>query len=166
MNNDPVYTRFREILWRRKLTGAEQSELDAWLAAHPEARMEWELESALSHRLAEMADAPVPSNFTARVVQAAHRKAAGREGRSAPGWRVAWNRLVPRVALALVLAVVGLAGYVHFEAAAQRAKFAHKLQSNVAAAPSADVLMDFETIRKLRFDEPQAPDEKLLAIMQ
>ena len=36
MNPDPVYQRLRETGWRRPLTAAEQAELRAWLAAHPE----------------------------------------------------------------------------------------------------------------------------------
>jgi len=36
MNPDSTYQRLREIGWRRPLTEAEQAELRAWLAAHPD----------------------------------------------------------------------------------------------------------------------------------
>src|ERR1035437_9606030 len=37
MTNDPIYNHLRELGWRRKLTGAEEAQLRAWLAARPEA---------------------------------------------------------------------------------------------------------------------------------
>ncbi len=76
MSNDPTYNRLRELSWRRKLTGAEEAELRAWLAAHPDAQADWEAEAGLNAALGRLPDAPVPSNFTARVLQAVEREAA------------------------------------------------------------------------------------------
>ena len=42
MSSDPIYDQLRELSWRRKLTGAEEARLRAWLAAHPEAQADWE----------------------------------------------------------------------------------------------------------------------------
>ncbi len=36
--DNPVYQRLLELSWRRKLTDAETAELQAWLAANPDAR--------------------------------------------------------------------------------------------------------------------------------
>ena len=81
MNHDPTETRMRELSWRRKLTSAEQAELDAWLAAHPEAAAQWQEEAALNALLEQLPGATVPSNFTARVMQDIDREMvdAGRE---------------------------------------------------------------------------------------
>ena len=67
MKHDSVHERLREILWRRPLTAAEAAELRAWLAAHPDAAADWATEQQLSRAVRRLADAPVPSNFTARV---------------------------------------------------------------------------------------------------
>ena len=75
MKNDAFLSLLRESSWRRKLTEAEQAELRAYLAAHPDARADWEMESALNAALTRLPDAPVPSNFTARVLQAVEREA-------------------------------------------------------------------------------------------
>src|SRR6185295_18846010 len=102
MNNDPVYQRLREIAWRRKLTAAEQAELRAWLATHPEATAECEIDFALDDALAPLPDAPAPSNFTARVLQGIEREAM----QSAPrpkNWAWVWRVLVPRAAVAMVV---------------------------------------------------------------
>src|SRR5438067_2362092 len=98
MTNDPGFRKWREISWRRKLTPAEEAELRAWLAVHPEARAEWEAEIALTNTLVRsLPDVPVASNFTARVLQAVDRETAAREPRL-PGWQP-WKRWLPRVAL-------------------------------------------------------------------
>src|SRR5256885_6899122 len=94
--NIPDYQRLRELAWRRKLTPAELAE---WRAAHPEAAADAEAEAALSDALARLPDAPVPSNFTARVLQDLEREAT----RPAPrtrDWFWFWRVFVPRAAAA------------------------------------------------------------------
>lgn len=153
MNPDPVYQRLREISWRRALTETEQAELRAWLAAHPEQQSDTEADSALSQALAKLPDAPMPSNFTARVLQAIEREAAtaartaGRT--SAPWWRI----LIPRIAVATVVVGISAMAYRHNQAVKREelADAAKDLVAVAAAAPSADltVLEDFEAIRSM-----------------
>src|SRR5947207_1198597 len=76
MTNDPRYHHLRELSWRRQLTGAEEAELRAWLAAQPEAQAGWEAEAELNEALGRLADAPVSTNFTTRVLQAVELEAA------------------------------------------------------------------------------------------
>ena len=111
MTNDPIYNRLRELSWRRKLTAAEAAELQAWLAAHPEARADWEAEAGLNEALGRLPDAPVPSNFTARVLQAVEREAAA-ELRRRRTWQV-WLRWrwLPKAAVAAVVLGAGLVSY-------------------------------------------------------
>ena len=109
MTNDPIHDHLRELSWRRQLTGAEEAQLRAWLAARPEAQADWEAEAGLNAALGRLPDAPVPSNFTTRVVQAAEREAAA--GLRQPGWKWGgWPRLrwLPRVALTATVVSAGV----------------------------------------------------------
>src|SRR5579859_3513900 len=78
MTNDPLSEFGRELGWR-KLPAERESELRAWLAAHPEAQADWELENALTEGLERLADVPVASNFTARVMDEVRRDNGRRE---------------------------------------------------------------------------------------
>jgi anti-sigma factor RsiW len=167
MNNDPLYHRLRELSWRRELTRAEQAELQAWLAAHPEAQADWAAETGLNEALRQLPDAPVPSNFTARVLQAVEQDAAleqRRQGRGLGMW--AWApRWLSRAAYATVLLGLGLVSY-HAGATARQRQLAASLETvaRVSAAPSPAILEDFDAIRALPVSPP--PDVELLALLQ
>jgi anti-sigma factor RsiW len=162
--NDPHFNHFREIRWRRPLTPSEETELRARLAANPEAREDWELETALSDRLAELPDAAVPSNFTARVLQSVER-----ETRAAPRAKfrrgISWRSFLPKAALAVAAFSLGLFTY-HEHAAAKRLELAQSVAafSEVSSLPGPEILKDFEAIRRLNTTPP--PDEELLALMK
>jgi anti-sigma factor RsiW len=165
MNPDPVYQRLREIGWRRSLTEAEQAELHAWLAAHPEAQAEAEADTALSQALAKLPDAPVPSNFTARVLQTIERETATAERAvtksSAPWWRI----LFPRIAVTTAVVGVGLIAYRHNQAVKQEelADAAKNLVTVAGTAPLSDpvVIEDFDVIRQM-----SQADDSLLALSE
>ena len=165
MNQDPIEIRLRELGWRRELTDAERTQLRAWLARHPDAQADWEMEEQLSALLNRLSDAPVSSNFTARVMQAAEHEAVSMEREAAK--RSAWflQTLLPRVAIAVVLVSAGLFVFQRYEAT-QRAEIARSLVavSQVESLPSAAFLEDFEAIRRLGRKSPV--DEELLALMQ
>jgi hypothetical protein len=164
MNNDPVYERLREIGWRRKLTEAEAAELRAWLAAHPEAAAEHEGESALNRALGRLPDAPVPSNFTARILQAIERE----EQQTAPRTRDRawlWRVLVPRTVAAMLVLGVGALATLQYRMK-QRANIGDSLVTiaTVPTMPSLQALEDFDVIQKL--DSGSAADRELLALLQ
>jgi len=161
-DNGPI-SRLRESGWRRKLTGAEQAELDAWLAANPGTRADWERESALQTALERLPETPVPSNFTARVMQAIERE----EGRArAWNWSWNWHVLVPRVAIAT--AVVMLAGLTFHQYSLRNQRVALVKSLALATAgqpvPSPEALENLDAIR--RMSRPQHADDELLALMQ
>jgi anti-sigma factor RsiW len=161
MKNDAFLSKLRESSWRRKLTDAEQAELRAYFATHPEARIDWEMESALSTAFLRLPDAPVPSNFTTRVLQAVDREAV--RPRS---WSWNWRVLVPRVAFAtVVVAFTGLAVH-HHEVYSQRVALVKSvvLATRGQPVPSPDALENFDAIR--RMSQPQHADDELLALMQ
>jgi hypothetical protein len=166
MSNDPIYNHLRELSWRRKLTGAEEAELRAWLAAHSEAQADWDAEAGLNAALGRLPDAPVPGNFTARVLQAAEREgAAGRRWREGR-WR-GWLRLgwLPRAAFGAMLLGAGLLSYRQVQTVHhQRLVESVAAVSAVSSLPSPDILKDFDAIRVL--NPTLAPDEQLLAVLQ
>jgi len=160
MKNEPLQNQLRELAWRRKLTDGEKD----GLRAQPEAQAELELESRLSDALARMPDASLPSNFTARVIQAIEREEA--HVAKTQKWSWYWRVLVPRFAVAV--AIVGFAGlaYQRHEVG-KRAEFARDiaLLAQAQPVPSVEVLKNFDAIQRLSQTTPRADDE-LLALLQ
>lgn len=164
MNHDPTYQRLKEIGWRRKLTDAEQAELRAWIAAHPEAAADIEQESVLTDALTKSPDAPVPSNFTARVMAAIEQdEAAQRRATSRPK-ASCWRVFIPRFAVATLVVITVALGYRH-TVAVKRLELtdAAKQIAESHALSDMAVIEDFETIRGLNPDEATV-DENLLAM--
>ncbi len=164
MNQDPVYQKLREIGWRRPLHQAEQAELRAWLVAHPQAQAEVEADLILSAALAKLPEATVPTNFTARVLQAIEKEAAVAP-RTAPPKSFWWTRVfLPRFALTAILLVGGTLVYQQ-NLKRQRGSLANVAQEIIAAGSFSDptVLADFEVIASLSPTMALA-DEKLLAL--
>jgi anti-sigma factor RsiW len=162
--NESDYNQLREKAWRRKLTAAEEADVRAWLAAHPESRPDWEIEGCLTEALGRLPDAPVPSNFTARVLQAVEREAitASRPKASRP-WFL--RSLARRLAVAAVVLGVGLLTY-HEHTVAKRAELVRgvKVVAGVSSLPGPDILQDFDTIRQI--SSTPGPDSELLALMK
>lgn len=148
----------------RKLTAADTAQLRAWLEEHPELRADWETETRLTEALARLPDAPVPSNFTARVLQAIERDAAA--ARSAR-LRLPWfmRSLVPRAAAAGVIFAAALLTY-HERTVTKRAELVQgvKVVAGVSSLPSPEILQDFDTIRQM--SSAPGPDTELIALMK
>jgi anti-sigma factor RsiW len=163
MKDNELHSKLRESGWRRKLTEAEKAALRAYLATNPEARADWEMESALNAALTRLPDAPVPSNFTARVLQAVEREEARPRIWS---WRWTWHTLVPRVAFTVaVITFIGLV-FQHHEIYRQRIALARNvaLVTRGQPMPSPEALENFDAIR--RMSQPQHADDELLVLMQ
>jgi len=159
MKNSEFLSKLRESGWRRKLTAAEQAELQTWLAAHPEAQAEWEMELRLNAALSRLPDVPVPSNFTARVMQAI-------ETVPAHGWHWRWRVLMPRIAFATVIITFGGLVVHQHEVDRQRLALVRSvaLVTQGQPVPSPEALENFDTIRRL--SQPQHADDELIALMQ
>jgi anti-sigma factor RsiW len=165
MTNDPLF-RLRELSWRRSLNDAEKAELRALLEAHPEAQAEWEADSHLTEALCRLPDAPMPSNFTARVLQAVEREATGARRHFEPvSWLVRLRPWLPRAAFAAVALGAGLFSY-HEVLRAHRARLVQSVAtvSDVSSLPSPEILKDFDAIQAMPPTPP--PDEALLALLQ
>jgi hypothetical protein len=158
--NNPDYQRFRELAWRRRLTEAERTELRA---ACPEVTADAEAEAALSDALARLPDAPVPSNFTARVLQGLERKTLQPVAR-AHDWKWVWRVLVPRTAVATVIMGASLVGYHRHQLAQRKAVGESIVTVASQSLPSPQILEDFDVIQKL--DTTPPADRDLLALLQ
>jgi len=121
------------------------------------------LEARLSQALARLPDAAVPSNFTARVMQAVEVEESRRARRWSLGWN--WHALLPRVAV--MAAVVLFAGLTlhHYELNSRRTALARNvaLVAGSQPLPNVEALKNFDAIQ--RMSQPRA-DEELLALMQ
>ena len=160
MKDEPLQNHLRELAWRRKLTGAERAEL----RAQPAAQADLDLESRLTEALGRVPDVPVPSNFTARVLQSVELEEL--RGARTRSWSWYWRVLVPRVAV--VAAVVGLAGLAyHRHESYQRVQLARDiaLLAKAQPLPSVEALRNFDAIQRMSQANTQA-DDKLLALLQ
>jgi hypothetical protein len=140
--------------------------LRAWLAARPEAQADWDTEARLNAALGRLPDVPVPSNFTACVLQAAEREAAAELRRGERKWPF-WRRLrwPPKVAFATIVLGVGMVSY-HQLQAARFAAYGRSVAavSDVSSLPSPEILKDFDAIRVS--NPTSLPDEQLLAVLE
>lgn len=149
MTNDPLYNQLRERCWRGKLTADEVAELRDWLATHPTAQADLAAEAGLNEALARLSDAPVPGNFTARVLQSIELDRAAELRRQRGKWQV-WLRWrwLPKVAAAAVVLVAGLVSYQQVAKVARRAEYGQSVAvvANVSSLPGPEVLKDFDAI--------------------
>lgn len=145
MKSTPL-ERIKELACRRPLSAAEQAQLNDLLAADPSAWPERNEELALTALLNGLPDAPLASNFTARVM----REIANLESTAArpPRWR--WWSLRTwsgRMAWSTAVVAVSLVGWSQYRLQ-QRSEYVRSLTTigEVAAVPSVEVLRDFDAI--------------------
>ena len=122
-----------------------------------------ELEARLTRALARLPDAPVSSNFTARLMQAVDLEESRRSRRWNFGWN--WHALVPRIAVtASVVLFAGLTLH-HYELVARRNTLARNaaMVTGSQPLPSVEALKNFDAIQ--RMSQPGA-DQELLALMK
>ena len=125
--------------------------------------MKDELQNELREKLSRLPDAPVASNFTARVMQQIDLE----ESRRSRKWNFIfnWHAFLPRIAVTTaVVLFAGLTVHRH-ELNVHRAVLAKNVALVVEAQPlpSVDALKNFDVIQ--RMSQPRA-DEELLALMQ
>ena len=120
-----------------------------------------ELEARLSRALARLPDAPVPSNFTAQVLQAVELE----ESRRSRKWSWNWHALLPRIAVTAAVVLFAGLTFHHYELTSRRNALAQNvvLVAGSQPLPSMDALKNFDVIQ--RMSQPRADDE-LLALMQ
>jgi hypothetical protein len=154
MENEP--SNQHESLWRRKLTGNERAELRAQPGLEAEAR--------LTDALTKLSDAPVPSNFTARVMDAIDREE--RAAARSRGWQWNWRSLFPRLAVSTAVLIFAGMSIQRYEVHAQRQEMARTVAmvATSKSQPSVDALADLDAIR--RMSQSGHADSDLLADLQ
>jgi hypothetical protein len=144
-----------ESLWRRKLSEAERNAL----RGQPDA----ELEARLTDALTKIPDAPVSSNFTARVLDAIELE----EKRIArTGWHWNWQRLFPRIAVATAVLLFAGISIQRYETNSHRAALAKEVAAVAASQPlpSVDALENLDAIQHM--SQSSRADTDLLAALQ
>lgn len=169
--NPPELDQLIDLARRRMLSAEEQVRLDQLLAAAPGAWPERDEELALSRLLAGLPDAPLASNFSARVMQAidlADARAARDAVDTGPNW---WpRRWFGRLAWATAAVAVSGFSWLQYQNW-QRAETARSLQviTEVASVPSVEALKDFDVIQSFASVPPAmdiAGDQELLNALQ
>lgn len=112
--------------------------------------------------LSRLTDAPVPSNFTARVMQAVEREES--QAAQSSGWRWNWRALLPRAATVAVAVVASALAVQYHEVNSHREQIARNVALVVRAQPlpSVEALQNFDAIQ--RMSQPAHADEGLLAL--
>ena len=151
-----------EAAWRRRLTPDELARVRQHLAKHPEASPEWEGELALTRILNRLPSAPVSSNFTALVLEAARKTPARR------GW---WHQLDdwfpegwrPRLGLGTAMVCLSLLTIREYQTL-QRQRMARELVGSMASNQPVEWLKNFDAIKS--FDRVEVADKELLEVLQ
>jgi anti-sigma factor RsiW len=160
----PDENRLAEALCRGKFTPDEDAQLRAYLATHPEDHADWEEELSLNYLLDQAPNAPVSSNFTARVMQAAAQARPCRGSALANLWRRwAGQHWIPRTATIAATVVLGLFAY-HQHQVNVRQEVARTLAAMVTGN-SLDVLQNFDEIERLA-QVPHDVERDLIAALQ
>lgn len=154
MNNQ--FENSGEPLWRRKLSAAERAKLRA--------QPELELEARLTAALAKIPDAPVPSNLTARVLNAIELEE--KQNSDPRIWALNWRLLWPRVAAVAAVFIFAGVGFQRYEAKAHRLELAKSIARVTVAQPppSVEALENLDAIQ--RMSQPVHADGDLLAALQ
>src|SRR5262245_4327760 len=165
--NETEYQALVEVSWHRPLTANEQAQLDAWLAANPAARLDWEMDVALTRELQRLPEAPLASNFTAQVMLAVEQESRVAARRfSVSDWVLRWlRRPASRLAWAVLLLGAGLFGFQQHRASV-RDEMAKGLSVLASMATLSDptVFENFDAVRRLGQAAP-TDDEELLAVL-
>ncbi|HEY1662277.1 MAG TPA: hypothetical protein VGI03_07650 [Verrucomicrobiae bacterium] len=125
------------------------------------------IQNDLHKMLARLPDAPVASNFTARVMQAIELEEARSRRRGNFAWSLIgnWRGLVPRAAVAvLALSFAGLTLQHHRVAGERTALAKNAVFVAQTPMPSVDALKNFNTIKNM--SQPARADDELLALLQ
>jgi hypothetical protein len=172
--SDPTYHELLETSWRRPLTEAERTRLQAILSADPAVAAAWRAEHALSGLLQRLPEPSLSSNFTARVMQAVQAETKPGRAWSWQSWYRDWaGSMVPKLAWAglfVLLATVTFQAYRHVD----RTRLVRDLAKlpEVETLPSPEVLQDFDAIQQLSLVAPREKgeasisDEDLLKALQ
>lgn len=120
-----------------------------------------DVQGQLRELLSRLPDAPVASNFTARVMQAIELEEKRRARWRIFGWH--WRAVVPRTAVTAVVLGLGLFTLRQHELLVQQQQLARNAVLVASQQmPSVDALKNFDAIQ--RMSQTAHPDDELLAL--
>lgn len=162
--NQPEFKNLLQTVHARDLTDAELAKLEHWLAVNPDEQDAW---VALEHLLVALPDAPVATNFTARVLDKVRRAEATGQALGQAWWRkllASQFRPIQIAAAAALVIVIGGVGYQsHLNQS--RAEMAASVASIASIAEfTPGFLADFEAIEAIAQADPI--DEELWAALK
>lgn len=165
--NGPEFDELLKKQMRGSLTAEDDTALQARFRHDSSAEAAWEEDLRLNQLLQQVPDAPISSNFTARVLGAIELEEK-KEARRSP-WRGVgqWLRvgLARKAALATIIAGVSMLTYHQYRSGVREEMARNAAAvSSIAALPSVDVLENFEIIQGLNQLPPV--DVDLLAALQ
>ncbi|MEW6304299.1 MAG: hypothetical protein AB1705_12550 [Verrucomicrobiota bacterium] len=166
--NEAQRKQLREKVLRGDLSLEEQARLEAYVAAHPESATDLKDDLTLNQLLEQLPDAPLSSNFTARVLQAVEREQRATErglekmGRWSWLHEVGWARAVTAVSMALAVGLLTTYVYQEHQRAELAQSLTHVTEVTSSTIPSVDILKDFEAINRL--SQKADVDYELLAM--
>ena len=153
----------------RTLSPEDEHRLQEFLEADPGVWPDWEEDMALSRVLDAMPDAPLASNFSARVMLAVEQEErSSSTARPRPGlaW---WSRhWVARLGLVSSVAIIVAIGWQqHQQQKRERSQIAESVAtiSEVASVPSVEILRDFDVIQSLDAVPPAETVEADLTLL-
>jgi hypothetical protein len=161
-----------DIARRRPLSPSEQARLAVLRQQTPESPTDWAAEQQLTRLLRGLPSAPVPFDFTGRVLSALDREAvaAGRLERFR-AW-IAGLHLAPRYAAALFALLLLPLGYLQHQGATRSRVAASiaRITAPVSTAAQAaqlsplEMLEDYQAIERMPVGQTLADDELLAAL--
>lgn len=163
--NESSYNQLKQKSWVEPLSAEETAELKQYLGGNPPGQQDWDDDVALTSALNRLPNAPVSSNFTARVMQAVQREEA-QAARKSTSWRAFWRYgWIPKFAIAVAMFCLGTLSFHEYQLASQ-AKFARQVREVAEAAPIPQInwLKDFDTINQI--GKVQVADNDLLMAKQ
>lgn len=118
----------------------------------------------LRELLSRLPDAPVASNFTARVLQAIEAEEMRRLRWLRLNWGRDWRIFFPRITMTAAAAgIVAIALYHQHDVSAQRRMLAQSVEVVASQPmPSLEALKNFDAIQ--RMGQSARPDDELLAL--
>jgi hypothetical protein len=124
------------------------------------------IQNELRELLSRLPNAPVASNFTARVMQSVELE----ESRRARKWEFIfnWRAFLPRAAVATVAILFAGLMLQHHELNSHRAVLAQNvaLVAEAQPMPSVDALKNFDAIQRMSQTTKTRSDDELLALLQ
>ncbi len=122
-----------------------------------------QLDARLTVALRRLPDTPVPSNFTARVLDTIELE---EKRGTRPHWLWNWQVVIPRLAVATFVLIFAGISIQRYEIHSQRAILAKNVASLAVAQPlpSVDALENLDAIQRL--SQSSRADGELLAALQ